>query len=254
MAGQYLIHMQAMVDDIKVSGSLASMFALPSDHPHYDVLSRTSGIHPALLDLTEPPKYVDFEQTPPREGVVRPNYQHDLESLWWIVLFVVTSLVGHLPSRSYAAKIFQHQLKPLAERATAFSYNIRPSLKRILKADLRDVFAPFLEKLRSKMNARAIIMEVFGQHRMHEEYTEIHEFFSTAFRDLKNNSDSCWRAVAITENSDAKNVKIGVGQGSIRGQETALDNKRRRQDNDEGLSSRPHKVPRVSQRQTNPEI
>ncbi|KAF8870816.1 hypothetical protein BD779DRAFT_509185 [Infundibulicybe gibba] len=52
----------------------------------------------------------------PARPPVRFNFQHDLESLWWVLLWVVTRGLDHAPSRKFADKVFQHQSEASAER------------------------------------------------------------------------------------------------------------------------------------------
>ncbi|PPR06508.1 hypothetical protein CVT24_002636 [Panaeolus cyanescens] len=42
----------------------------------------------------------------PSRSLIQYNPQHDLESVWWVLLYLVTSCVHHLPSLTYAAKYF----------------------------------------------------------------------------------------------------------------------------------------------------
>ncbi|KAF8879146.1 hypothetical protein BD779DRAFT_1552665 [Infundibulicybe gibba] len=41
---------------------------------------------------------------------VRFNFQHDLESLWWVLLWAITEGPNHVPSRQFADTIFQNRL------------------------------------------------------------------------------------------------------------------------------------------------
>ncbi|KAF8882556.1 hypothetical protein BD779DRAFT_1674902 [Infundibulicybe gibba] len=47
---------------------------------------------------------------------VRFNFQHDLESLWWVLLWVITEGPDHTSSRKFADKIFQNRPQASTQR------------------------------------------------------------------------------------------------------------------------------------------
>ncbi|PPQ83635.1 hypothetical protein CVT24_005369 [Panaeolus cyanescens] len=65
--------------------------------------------HPAKKSNKYGDNYDDEVSPPPPTSSPSPiqyNPQHDLESVWWVLLYIVTSCVYHPPSLTYAAKYF----------------------------------------------------------------------------------------------------------------------------------------------------
>ncbi|KAH9487296.1 hypothetical protein JR316_0001366 [Psilocybe cubensis] len=56
-----------------------------------------------------------WTKIPSYEAVIY-NFQHDLESLWWVLVWSLTARVNHQPSRTWANQIFQHADVPTSER------------------------------------------------------------------------------------------------------------------------------------------
>lgn len=57
----------------------------------------------------------------PRAKIVIPYPGHDIESFWWLILWILLAQVEHTPGRVYANKIFRHSLTPTWERVFAFT-------------------------------------------------------------------------------------------------------------------------------------
>ncbi|TFK28321.1 hypothetical protein FA15DRAFT_691960 [Coprinopsis marcescibilis] len=79
--------------------------------------------------------------------LIKHSFQHDLESIWWIVLWLITMRVDHAISRDYAKDIFQNVLVPSQDRHTALKRNISTPLSRILHQDLSNFVQP-MESIR----------------------------------------------------------------------------------------------------------
>ncbi|KAJ8701572.1 hypothetical protein PTI98_000336 [Pleurotus ostreatus] len=112
--------------------------------------------------------YLEFPTLPPRDTTidfatftksVAPdaaqmplvyNFQHDLESIWWIFLWTVTCRVSHTPSIVYGQDIFKNTMQLSSERLKCLLYPIKPSLLACLPSPLQQLAAP-LEKLRGFM-------------------------------------------------------------------------------------------------------
>lgn len=93
--------------------------------------------------LEETGEYVQAGQPELPTGTPYPvvyNFQHDLESLWWIALWILTARVDHPASQLYAQLIFINGLQCSNERANVFTREDH------LAAQLREVLH---EKLHS---------------------------------------------------------------------------------------------------------
>lgn len=82
--------------------TLAMQFNLSPTHPAYstfndlDPMIEYFGRRPTLLVDADPTKMH------PRGSVVNHNFQHDLESIWWIILWFITINLNWLPSFDWA--------------------------------------------------------------------------------------------------------------------------------------------------------
>lgn len=73
------------------------------------------------------------------------NFQHDLESLWWIILWILTTRVDHLDSQLYAQSIFINELGCSNERANIFTPG--EYLADRLREVLHHTLVPFIDIL-----------------------------------------------------------------------------------------------------------
>ncbi|RXW11591.1 hypothetical protein EST38_g14264, partial [Candolleomyces aberdarensis] len=106
--------------------------------------------------FTEP----DAIATPP----VRHNYQHDVESVFWIALWIVTVRVNHKKSMEYGRKIFPRRGGLPTDRHKAFVQPIEKSLAACLHEQLLPL-AKTLEIFRQKLHASAELRgEKLGWH------------------------------------------------------------------------------------------
>lgn len=76
-------------------------------------------------------------------GVRQHTYQHDLESLWWLLLWIILTRIGYQKSRDAALNIFQETRTPTAERRIVITKGFTPSLF--------DCFHPDTNVLREEM-------------------------------------------------------------------------------------------------------
>ncbi|KAG8899286.1 hypothetical protein FRB99_006822, partial [Tulasnella sp. 403] len=51
---------------------------------------------------------------------IKHNYEHDLESIFWLLLWFLTSRSTHRPAQEYGRKVFQHGLAPSSSRRLIF--------------------------------------------------------------------------------------------------------------------------------------
>ncbi|KAF5316066.1 hypothetical protein D9619_006118 [Psilocybe cf. subviscida] len=134
---------------------------------------------------------------PPPDAVVSYNFQHDLESLWWVALYYITAGVGHIPSFRYAAKIFTDELKIDAERRRAFTTAMVSKLQPVLRPSLQSAFPKPMNMLRDEMNTHYVVRALFGQLSVPESYSQIHAIFATEFNNLLNVNIGNWRQTGI---------------------------------------------------------
>lgn len=128
---------------------------------------------------------------------VRHNFQHDLESIWWLMLYYITKCVDHQASYGYAEDIFQRSLTPSWQRVDCFEKNFIFEGRDFLHARLAKPFAHFVESLRGTMYKEYTTRAVFGQLQQPESYSYIHGFFATQFRALLQDEDSDWKHVPL---------------------------------------------------------
>lgn len=120
------------LEDIRYPSSSDEPFAdqlnLPGGekHPDYDrflEFRRFCAIKNTCLPANATP------DIPPRGTVVVHNYQHDIESIWWTTLFVITAGMGYDPPFKYAGTMFKDALGVTDQRSAAIRYNIKETLK-----------------------------------------------------------------------------------------------------------------------------
>ncbi|RXW20599.1 hypothetical protein EST38_g5253 [Candolleomyces aberdarensis] len=89
---------------------------------------------------------------PSEKHPLRHNFQHDLESVFWIALWIVTARIDHPPSRQNANLIFTStaDLHPSTARQSAFVLNIIGTLSECLVEPLLPL-AHTLEKVRNDL-------------------------------------------------------------------------------------------------------
>ncbi|KAF5316634.1 hypothetical protein D9619_006094 [Psilocybe cf. subviscida] len=181
--------------DCDVEDSLAVHFNLPVGSQSYELLKdinrdfcRRVGALPANFT-----GYI-----PNHDAAVRYNFQHDLESLWWLVLFYITKCVGHQPSEDYAEFIFQKTLTPSSERSECFIDNFRSSGGRSLHPRLKEPFKDLMEKLRAALYEEYVAREAFGQLTIPESYSYIHGLFAKQVTELLQHNNSGWKDVPIS--------------------------------------------------------
>jgi len=121
---------------------------------------------------------------PPRSDVhVVHNFQHDLESLWWAVLWTLTYRSGHAPARIYAGRIFQNQMTLPDARIRAFEYSIVTHLTKCLSPDLQ-CFVSTMELLREILWNHYILRTEEDLLFNMNSYTSTYSFFQTSFERL----------------------------------------------------------------------
>ncbi|KDQ22368.1 hypothetical protein PLEOSDRAFT_1098298 [Pleurotus ostreatus PC15] len=108
------------------------------------------------------------------------NFQHDLESIWWIFLWTITCRVSHPPSIVFGQGIFKNTMDLSSERSACFEDSITTSLRPCLLPPLERLAAP-LERLR-----RAMVNAYMHHHKNQDwsnlsSYIHIHNAFHFFF-------------------------------------------------------------------------
>jgi hypothetical protein len=126
----------------------------------------------------------DTPVTQKQKQAIIYNFQHDLESIWWIFVWTATSRVAHEPSINFANKIFKNTTTLSKERADCMIKGIFGPLNDCLEPSLRGLALP-LDKLRKLMFAhyvrRAKKDEIYDL----GSYTEVHYAFASFFQGIK---------------------------------------------------------------------
>lgn len=188
-------HLLNMHRECDVDDSLAVLFELPAGSPAYE---RLKDINKDFCRRIGALPINSTRHIPDYDAAVRYNFQHDLESLWWLILFYITKCVGHQPSENYAEFIFQRTLTPSSERSECFTGKFRPSGGRHLHNKLKEPFKDFMEKLRAALYEEYVAREAFGQLNIPESYSYIHGLFAKQVRELLQHNNSGWKDVVIS--------------------------------------------------------
>lgn len=111
------------------------------------------------------------------------NFQHDLESLWWIVLWIVTMRMNHPPSQKHARPIFQNSLIPSPARSAAFKHGLMQ-----MQGILLNQLVPFLDALERVRSSLYGQYWQLGEDKQNEDcssYSTIHWAFVRFFKILE---------------------------------------------------------------------
>ncbi|RXW18046.1 hypothetical protein EST38_g7808 [Candolleomyces aberdarensis] len=113
---------------------------------------------------------------------VRHNYQHDLESIHWIVLWIITNRHGDSSSKDYAMELFPSTTKlELANgRSKAFAEDIRQPLRDCLPQALRGL-AKTADNFRHQLYSQAKLRGREMRWQKEESYAFIHSYAIVAF-------------------------------------------------------------------------
>ncbi|TFK28327.1 hypothetical protein FA15DRAFT_716748 [Coprinopsis marcescibilis] len=117
-------------------------------------------------------------------GAIKHNWQHDLESLWWILLYLITARIPHQPSRDWALQVFRNSHRLSRTREQVFTLKIYTTLSPSrVHEPLRPVMK-YLEYLRDKMCEYYLRREREGQLDDPATYSGAYSMFINAFYKL----------------------------------------------------------------------
>jgi hypothetical protein len=117
---------------------------------------------------------------------VIPNFQHDLESIWWLTIYTVTARVDHPPSNEFAREISQHTTELGHHRAVFLEKDIlQQSFAKRLHPDIASI-AGTLELLRrwllDQYERRNEARRLGNTAKDLESYADIHNEFYFIFK------------------------------------------------------------------------
>ncbi|KAH9485686.1 hypothetical protein JR316_0002596 [Psilocybe cubensis] len=130
---------------------------------------------------------------------VAHNFQHDLESTWRLVLWLITSRTGDKPAQEYSRQIFQNTMQFVPERWQAVICEIEEELRKCM-GPLGDYFAGQLEDLRSAMLLTYIERERDDKTKEVSSYVPISQAFRTFFQDIEKTKDIWANIPLIAQN------------------------------------------------------
>mgnify|MGYP001455803475 CR=1 FL=1 len=106
------------------------------------------------------------------------NFQHDLESLFWVLLWISLTRVGHQPSEEYSWELFVPQMRLSNARRDAFvNEHGLADLPKLLRSDLNCIF-PHIRALKKALYKGSIRLTVNEGWFLAESYQRIHGQFS----------------------------------------------------------------------------
>uniref|UniRef100_A0A8H7Y5C7 Protein kinase domain-containing protein n=1 Tax=Psilocybe cubensis TaxID=181762 RepID=A0A8H7Y5C7_PSICU len=140
----------------------------------------------------------DDAETKPNRIVVH-NFQHDLESLWWVLLWNITARSNRKISNEWARDVFHNSLNLTWARRACIIDEVLTDMKRILAKPLK-CFAPHIEDLRHFLKREYVTREELGDLDSFESYVPIHNAFETVFNSLLSELPSTWRKVKLVVN------------------------------------------------------
>lgn len=124
------------------------------------------------------------------------NFQHDLESIWWIFVWTVTCRVPHEPSVAFGRTIFQNLMEPPLARLKFLEDTITQRFMWCLLSPLQQLAGP-LEVLRSFMvDAYSYRRKANGLADL-SSYVKAHQGFVIFFEKVKQ-SQAAWGDTFLT--------------------------------------------------------
>ncbi|KAH9485701.1 hypothetical protein JR316_0002614 [Psilocybe cubensis] len=129
-------------------------------------------------------------------GIVH-NFQHDWESIWWLILWTITSRVNDAPedTKSYARQIFQNSVEASPRRQKVFMESIQPDLEEHL-GPLASYFAGPMDHMRKAMYKQYVLCEMREELANVSSYTPVTVSFRSFFIDILEHKDK-WSSTRL---------------------------------------------------------
>ncbi|PPQ85559.1 hypothetical protein CVT25_006729 [Psilocybe cyanescens] len=200
----------------------AKKFPLPEDYeaavdpktgtPFFmasEILAKTPLYHPgttapqraASPNMFKPKPTIEQTEAnitgPPMAPVVH-NFLHDLESLWWLILWTLTSRIQDPKCKNWLALVFQNITDLSSKRRRCFEYPIENKLSRFLPEALAP-FAHPLDLLRDEMFQSYLKRELAGDVRNVDSYATIHRQVGWFLDAVQAFPTDQWRAYLLHE-------------------------------------------------------
>ncbi|PPQ88974.1 hypothetical protein CVT25_005073 [Psilocybe cyanescens] len=121
-------------------------------------------------------------------GIVH-NFQHDLESVWWIILWTITCRVAGNPAQLFGQQIFHNSIRVSPARGLAFRKPIQVKLEQCL-GPLATTFPIRMESIRMAMYQAYVAREREGKLREVASFAAIHQSFEEFLEDLAENNQT----------------------------------------------------------------
>ncbi|KAJ2930150.1 hypothetical protein H1R20_g6923, partial [Candolleomyces eurysporus] len=135
------------------------------------------------------------------------NFQHDVEAIFWIVLWIFTLRVGHQPSANYARPAFEPSMTLSFYRRSMFLVNSSEDLRECLLAPLK-LFAGTICIIRGVLRWEA---HRRGRDRLWyqpESYSQIHAIVGLAFRTHFKDSSTDWAKIPLQNSSKSRPAQL----------------------------------------------
>lgn len=130
----------------------------------------------------------------PSQGIVH-NFQHDLESIWWLVLWTITSRVVGSSAQLYGQGIFQNSIIASPKRLKAFRSGIEEDLNSCL-GKLARYFSEPMETIRGAMYQDYVSRVREGNLTNIASFVPTSNAFRSFFSDLEESRDR-WSATLL---------------------------------------------------------
>lgn len=118
-------------------------------------------------------------EQPPETAMPTPfmyRFIHDLESLWWIVLWILTARVDHPESNEWAANVYAYVLSPTNTRRDVFETDgeLASALERVLHPKLGSCIYK-LEYLRTALLGAYLSEDLFNNKHDPKAYIKVYK-------------------------------------------------------------------------------
>ncbi|PPQ89009.1 hypothetical protein CVT25_005108 [Psilocybe cyanescens] len=165
------------------------------------------------------------------------NFQHDLESLWWILLWTITCRINSDVAFHYGSPIFVNQLQSTDARYKCLTESIIQHLQTWMPPSKeRLTLSSSMNSLRYLMSLHYIKRVGLGNHLKAEHYVSIHKDFADIFVTIKKTASEWFAIPLITRKATDSVYEQSVAPGRLKRQRPDEDNTDPRQAEDEGRS------------------
>jgi len=194
-------------------------------------------------NLISNPRWSKVVKTSPKvlrtPSKVVHNFQHDLEPLWWILLWVITKLVDHRPSQLYGDTIFTHSMHASIERRAAL---VKPLELEFVLKDSLSTFAEDMEEIRKALFVHYKHRDEPAKLNNPCSYTNIHDTFQQFFDMFVDDKDSSWASEPLIQSKGSTEAHgATTDDGAVSTDEAKISESERKLDEPEPLLSAPQR-------------